>query len=70
MFTISHSADGSFRLDIHTAPEEMDPDDARLLRAVLRALADQIPEGIGDGVPPDPEPARVGVGESSRAAGR
>lgn len=61
MFTISHASDGSFRLDIHASPEELDPGDARLLRAVLRALADQIPEGVDEDRGTEPAPSRRGT---------
>lgn len=61
MFTISHAADGAFRLEIHAAPEELGPEDVRLLRAVLRGLADQIPEPTEHGTSTDSGSARVEV---------
>lgn len=56
MFSISHGPDGSFRLDIHSSPGDLDPVDARRLRAVLFALARELDEERGsenDGSRPD-----------------
>ncbi len=61
MFTIIRRSNGTFRLEIHASPEEMEPEDVRLLRAVLRGLADQIPEPTERGASTDSESARVEV---------
>lgn len=42
MFSISHSDDGAFRLEIHGSPSELDPEDARRLRGVLLGLAREV----------------------------
>ena len=44
MFSISHPSDGTFRLEIHASPSELDPDDARRLRALLLGLARELSE--------------------------
>ena len=50
MFSISHGPDGSFRLEIHSPPSELDPAEARRLRGVLIGLAREVrPEDGGDG---------------------
>lgn len=52
MFSISHGPDGSFRLDIHGSPADLEATDARRLRAVLTGLAREIDAGrradVGD----------------------
>ena len=40
MFSISHPREGTFRLEIHGSPSELDPETARRLRAVLQGLAE------------------------------
>lgn len=47
MFSISHGPEGSFRLEIHSAPSDLDPADARRLRAVLLGLAREVGAGHG-----------------------
>lgn len=42
VFTISHPSEGTFRLEIHASPDELDPDEARRLRAVLLGLAAEL----------------------------
>ena len=39
MFAISHSAEDTFRLEIHGSPSELDPASARQLHCVLLGLA-------------------------------
>ena len=54
MFSISHSDDGDFRLEIHVDPSELDSESARRLRRVLLGLAREVPEtesGSGRGEP-------------------
>lgn len=45
MFSISHGPDGSFRLDIHGSPADLEATDARRLRAVLAGLARELDAG-------------------------
>lgn len=47
MFSISHGPEGAFRLEIHSAPSDLDPADARRLRAVLLGLAREVGAGLG-----------------------
>jgi len=42
MFSISHGPDGSFRLDIHGSPADLEATDARRLHAVLTGLAREL----------------------------
>lgn len=65
MFSISPGPEGSFRLEIHSAPSELDPADARRLRAVLLGLARQVGAGHGGG-----HGGRGGSGERGDGAGR
>lgn len=65
MFSISHGPEGSFRLEIHSAPADLDPADAHRLRAVLLGLARQVEPGRGGG---DDGHGRSGA--SGRAAER
>lgn len=48
MFSISHDSDGSFRLEIHGSPSDLEARDARRLRAVLLKLAREV-DGAVDG---------------------
>lgn len=68
MLSISHSADGSFRLEIHGSPSELSGTGARRLRAVLLGLAREVETARDEGERPDdgsgdrssPPPARRG----------
>lgn len=42
MFSLSHPEDGTFRLDIHAPPSDIDEAEARRLRAVLLGLAREL----------------------------
>lgn len=72
MFSISHGPEGSFRLEIHSSPGDLDPVDARRLRAVLTALARELDleRGSGDdgSDPEDADETRPGTFRSERKA--
>lgn len=44
IFSISPPSDGTFRLEIHGAPSELDPARARRLRSALPGLAGELKE--------------------------
>ena len=78
MFSISHPVDGTFRLEIHASPSELDGAEARRLRSVLLGLARELEETREDGETddgpvderPDDQtlPARRTVGALQREA--
>lgn len=63
VFTISHPSEGTFRLEIHASPDEVDPDEARRLRAVLLGLAAELER---DASPSDTDREGPGAGPGSR----
>lgn len=44
MFSLSHPVDGTFRLEIHASPSEMEDTEASRLRSVLLGLARELKE--------------------------
>lgn len=53
MFSISSPSDGSFRLDIDASPSELDPVQARRLRAVLEGLVRELNETVEEDSAPE-----------------
>lgn len=53
MFSISHPEDGTFRLEIHASPSDLERTDARRLRSVLLGLAREL-EGANEDDPEEP----------------
>lgn len=70
MFSISHTDDGAFRLEIHADPSELDPESARRLRGVLLGLARQIGETDAGSADGDPRSATDVPPSRSERAGR
>ena len=72
MFSISHSDDGGFRLEIHADPSELDPESARRLRRVLLGLARKVPgtdRSVGHGNPHPERDAPSSRAEQDRREG-
>lgn len=44
MFSISHPREGTFRLEVHAPPSELNGRDARRLQSVLLGLAKKVDE--------------------------
>ena len=44
VFSLCHPVDGTFRLEIHAPPSELDGTDARRLRSLLLGLARELEE--------------------------
>lgn len=74
MFSLSHPVDGTFRLEIHASPSELDGTDSRRLRSVLLGLARELKETQEDEETDDDTtrnrtlPARRTVGALQREA--
>ena len=71
MFSISHPSEETFRLEIHGSPSDLDPENARRLRAVLLGLAEQVRTGgEAEASTEDPPPLRrPGIVRDREAAG-
>lgn len=72
MFSLSHPVDGTFRLEIHAPPSELDGADARRLRCPAAGGIVTAPRKTGDRFPTPPDPdlppnlAGVEIGDEVR----